>query len=169
MGVLRPDLMMKCIVPVVMAGIIAVSRNSNLLPSLLRRLAARVPGAISTYVNGWHRGERCKDGTKLTMSRLNALRSTDSLSPSSSLATSSRPCLSTLDSSSSVRDCLSDSRVSQLDSPSESLEMLVCEVLLSRCVPLSPARCTRADNTGCSRESLSEVSCRIEPTSPPPC
>jgi F0F1-type ATP synthase membrane subunit c/vacuolar-type H+-ATPase subunit K len=30
MGVLRPDLMMKCIVPVVMAGIIAVSPNANL-------------------------------------------------------------------------------------------------------------------------------------------
>ena len=29
MGVLRPDLMMKCIVPVVMAGIIAVWSPSN--------------------------------------------------------------------------------------------------------------------------------------------
>ena len=29
MGVLRPDLMMKCIIPVVMAGIIAVSLAQN--------------------------------------------------------------------------------------------------------------------------------------------
>ena len=32
MGVLRPDLMMKCIVPVVMAGIIAVRTLSLTLP-----------------------------------------------------------------------------------------------------------------------------------------
>lgn len=41
-------------------------------------------------------------------------------------------------------DCLSDSRVSRLVSPSESLEMLVFEVLLSRWVPVSPPRTIQA-------------------------
>lgn len=36
MGVLRPDLMMKCIVPVVMAGIIAVRSPISLVPVLGR-------------------------------------------------------------------------------------------------------------------------------------
>ena len=61
MSVLRPDLMMKCVVPVIMAGIIAVSQPSlfRSLPSLrwhsIYRICTLSNALISTTLDLWSR------------------------------------------------------------------------------------------------------------------
>ena len=56
MSVLRPDLMLKCVIPVIMAGIIAVSLRFSVLPATVsNRSAPRIDlrlGRVRTHRRG---------------------------------------------------------------------------------------------------------------------
>jgi hypothetical protein len=105
--------MMKCVVPVIMAGIIAIVSARSTPSAFLSHKPARV------------------EADEVTMCLLVIASSTDWSSRSSSRVTCNPPCPCTPDSSSSEPVSRSVSPVLLLVSLSESLEMLVLGVRLS--------------------------------------
>lgn len=69
MSMLRPDLMMKCVVPVIMAGIIAIVSRSRCSDGLVarERAAGRARYAAESNRGRWERAGKGWDGTQVPM------------------------------------------------------------------------------------------------------